>query len=118
MAVRSFPTLAWMDGTASVATIEGSDKWGTLEQRVKWIVETVIRGCELLVFGAIEAMVSVALVCDLVFTYSLYGIVLLIVRGILLWLCPPLSKASQLIADIIDAILKVNGRCVAAKSPS
>jgi hypothetical protein len=88
-----------------VSMFTEANKWGDMTQRVKWIIDTAVKGVFLTMVGVVEAVIWLALKSYVIFIFFFYGILLLIARDLILWLCPPLAKYSKLLTDIIDAII-------------
>ena len=94
--------------------LDGAFKYGSLMQRVRWIINTLVAGVALLTIGVIEAVVWLLFKSYTIFMFLYYGILLLIIRTMILFMALELAKVSTLLADIIDAILwYVRKWCVA-----
>jgi len=94
--------------------LDGASKYGSLMQRVRWIINTLVAGVALLTIGVIEAVVWLLFKSYTIFMFLYYGILLLIIRTMILFMALELAKVSTLLADIIDAILwYVRKWCVA-----
>lgn len=117
-----------------VQIFDKANKWGTLHQRIQWIIQTLLQGMILLVVGVVEAVIWLVLKLYVIFIFLFYGAILFVGRTLgtlsqsiptirrpttsthrpsgdtnaavaVLWLCPPLAKYSKILADIIDVIL-------------
>lgn len=78
---------------------------GSLEEQLLWVLETVFEGIELLSVGIVQAIIWLCMKSYALYIFFVLGEILIIERQIVIALCPILSSASGLIADIINVMI-------------
>jgi len=84
---------------------ENADKWGTSEQRARWIVNILLSGIALVTLGIVKSVLHIALKSYVFMIFIYYGIVLWVLRSIILWFVVKLAKESDLLATIANAFI-------------
>ena len=86
--------------------LKGSKKWGSLQQRVRWVLTQITEAVVYLGIGIVEAIVTIILKSYTVFPLLFYGIILVVARWLILQLMALLIIIAVIPVDIINAILE------------
>ena len=85
--------------------LKGSDKWGSLQQRVRWVLTQITEAVAYLVLGLVESVVTIVLKSYTVYPLLFYGIILVVARWLILQLMALLIVIAVIPVDIINAVL-------------
>ena len=66
--------------------LKGSDKWGSLQQRLRWVLTQITEAVVFLVLGVVESVVTIVLKSYTVYPLLFYGIILVVARWLILQL--------------------------------
>lgn len=86
-------------------SLKGADKWGSLQQRFRWVLIQITEAVAYLAVGVVEAVVTIVLKSYTVFPLLFYGIILIVARWMLLQMMKILIVIAIVPVDIINAIL-------------
>lgn len=97
------------------------NRWGTIAQRIRWVVRKIAVGLGELVVGTVMLVIESMLRFEFIYQFVIFGLLCLVIREFVLWFVVELLHDIKLVTDIINIFMwafEVRGNDRAARHPA